>query len=238
MPRSNRRGSKKKSNVTENVKKSNHGIMGAPMPCNWILVKEFYANAWRIDEPNPIFKSYCRGKDIKFDSFTINEFLGGLENFKPSDEYTIMKNGPYPEAEIERELLKDGCNWVRDAETGHILHIIQDQLKPNPRVWSEFMLCNLLPRSNTNEIPKEHALLLYAICMGKSVDAGAVISAEIDRVAQSEVGELPYPSLITRLLEFHGVSVWGDDDDDDQEPGPATIYPGVRKAGTSGTRRR
>ncbi|CAL0303711.1 unnamed protein product [Lupinus luteus] len=140
-----------------------------------------------------------------------------------------MKNGPYPEAEIERELLKDGCHWVRDAETGHILHILPDQLKPNPRVWSEFMLCNLLPRSNSNEIPKEHALLLYAICMGKSVDAGAVISAEIDRVAQSQDGELPYPSLITRLLEFHGVSVWGDDDD--QEPGPATIYPGVHKAG-------
>ncbi|CAL0327579.1 unnamed protein product [Lupinus luteus] len=140
--------------------------MGVPMPFNEILVKEFYANTWRIDEPNQTFKSYCRGKDITYDSYTINELLGVLENFKPSDEYTIMKNGPYPEAEIERELLKDGCHWVPDAETGHILHILQDQLKPNPRVWSEFMLCNVLPRSNSNEIPKEHALLHYAICMG------------------------------------------------------------------------
>ncbi|KAK7257103.1 hypothetical protein RIF29_30831 [Crotalaria pallida] len=211
MPRSNRRASKKKSNVAENVKESGHGIMGEPMPFNGVLVTEFYANAWREDEPNPTFESYCRGK--------------GYE-------------GPYPEAKIEREPLKDGCRWVRNAETGEILHIVQDQLKPTPRLWSDFMMCNLLPRSNCKEIPKQHALLLYAICTGKSVDTGVVITNEIDRMAQSDEGELVYPSLITRSLVSQGVALDDDDDNDNDEPGPATIYPGLHNSKSRGARRR
>ncbi|KAK7257104.1 hypothetical protein RIF29_30832 [Crotalaria pallida] len=249
MSRSNKRASKKKSCVEENAIVLKDGVREIvmqevfrrkwPLLCfksphvpDEILVKEFYANAWRQDDPNPTFMSYSRGDYIKYDSHTINALLGGLDNFESKDEYTLMKDAPYPEAEIEKELLMDDCHWVRDAETGHALHIKYDQLKPVPQVWADIMLSNILPKSKCTELNKEHALLLYAICTGKSIDVGAVIAAEIHRMAQSTEGDLPYPVLITRLLESQR------DDDEDEDPGPATIYPGVHNARSRGARRR
>ena len=170
-----------------------------PKPASISLVREFYANAAEHVD----FHTMVRGRQVAFDSVTINKFYGILE--MEVDDYTVLRN------EIEVSQLTDtlcipNAIWEMSS-SGEYMKMSSKFLKPDARVWFHFLTRSLIPGTHITFVTRERMILLYCLMEGLSIDVGVLISTHIAWAATQALAGLYYPYLITSLCTLGLVPV-------------------------------
>ncbi|QHO12009.1 uncharacterized protein DS421_15g503140 [Arachis hypogaea] len=143
------------------------------------LVREFYANT--VPQPGQHYGyiSYVRGKSIDYSPSSIERML-------------MVKRTSSTRSYEER--MKQQDSGRRD-------------LSPQARGWLEFVRRSLIPTSNTSEVTKERAILIYSIIKGENINVGEIIANNINKVLKStsDNTRLAFLSIIQRLCDEAGV---------------------------------
>ncbi|KAL5161658.1 hypothetical protein HKD37_07G018910 [Glycine soja] len=125
-----------------------------------------------------------RGKLIKFDVATLNEFLETpvvLELEERMRIYAECRGGPM-------EAAQEGPYLTTLAQT-----------------WSVISYSSLAPTSHTSDLSMDKVRLVYGLVMKMDIDVGPIISSQISQMAQSNSSRLGFPTLITALCIARGV---------------------------------
>ncbi|MED6138202.1 hypothetical protein PIB30_072088 [Stylosanthes scabra] len=129
------------------------------------LVREFYANAWRLEvhkNQPPTYTTQIRGTEI---------------NFSPE---SIHKKGQYNLRldEVLACLCVEGAQWVRHPdERPHFLR--RTALQPMVRGWYEFVCRSIMPTTNRSKVNVEPAVLIHAIIIGEDIQVDEIIAEQM-----------------------------------------------------------
>ncbi|KAK8918957.1 hypothetical protein KSP39_PZI021671 [Platanthera zijinensis] len=161
-------------------------------------VYEFYANGiFQNDD-----KVLVRGKEVNFSPQGICECfdMGNPE----WDEYEQIKNTVSPD-EVAAILCQAKTNmWANPRK--HVLN--STSFTREAKVWMLFVNASLLPTKHANQISLERAVLIYCIMLGRKINAGQMIYDQLkERFAANGGRQLWYPTLITLMCRFAGVSL-------------------------------
>ncbi|CAJ2666994.1 unnamed protein product [Trifolium pratense] len=88
-------------------------LINPPKKINFELVKEFYANARPNDNGEVSFTSMVRGREIRYDRDTINDYLGRPSDLPSNELCEFSKQvarGSWDIPLITSTLLREGCN--------------------------------------------------------------------------------------------------------------------------------
>uniref|UniRef100_M1DTF3 Putative plant transposon protein domain-containing protein n=1 Tax=Solanum tuberosum TaxID=4113 RepID=M1DTF3_SOLTU len=170
--------------------------------CNLPLVREFYAN-WLTETKYKTIP--IRGKDVKFNAATLNEFLGTPNC--DSDVFNTLKDKP-PYRDIRHTLcgVESMARWERSKDTGRHKTLHFANFNQVARVWLKIVCSVLLPTKHLTEGIEEEVVDLtiafHPDLRGKLVDVtrtkaldtshGPVLSAQ-ERQARDD-------SVIARMF--------------------------------------
>nr|KYP71589.1 hypothetical protein KK1_010854 [Cajanus cajan] len=184
------------------------GTLGSyPLPANIAVVKEFYANALRLEEGIAPFVSYVRGVRVPYDAQTINQFLGTTLRADEESEYNNYTTETMDPALVEVAICVPGRGFHKNRSQLP-LHVKRRDLLPVVRIWSALVHANILPCSHVSDLHWSRSMLMYCIMTQRTVDLGGIICIEISGCANSAPGSaLGHPSLITQLCQLAGVDV-------------------------------
>nr|KYP68584.1 hypothetical protein KK1_022216 [Cajanus cajan] len=178
-----------------------------PLLANIAVVKEFCANALRLEEGIAPFTSYVRGVRVPYDARTINQFLGTelrADEVFENGNYTIDTMDPVV---VEAAICMPGHGFHRNRSQ-QPLHVKRRDLLPVVRIWSALVHANILPCSHVSDLYWTRSMLMYCIMTQRTMDLGDIICMEISGCANSTPGSaLGHPSLITQLCQLAGVDV-------------------------------
>ncbi|MED6210054.1 hypothetical protein PIB30_060453 [Stylosanthes scabra] len=137
------------------------------------LVREFYANALRLEEK-------------KYQPFTYTTQIRGTEiNFSPESIHRVLKlrDTPFPNAasyhdrkannnlrldEVLACLCVEGAQWVRHPD-GRPHFLRRTDLQPMARGWYEFVCRSIMSTTNRFEVNVERAMLIHSIIIGEDI---------------------------------------------------------------------
>jgi len=170
------------------------------------LVKEFYANLFDPEDKS-LRQVRVRGKLIKFDAATLNEFLESPVVLEPEERYSTYSRfchtHPVPQ-ELAARLCIPGRGFVLNVE-GAPWKLLRKDLTILPQTWSVLSYSNLAPTSHMSDLNMDRARLVYGLVMKMDMDVGSIISGQISQMAQSNSFRLGFPALITTLCIARGV---------------------------------
>ena len=148
-----------------------------------------------------------RGKLIKFDVATLNEFLETPVVLEPGERYSaysrFCQNHPDPQ-EFASRLCIPGRGFVLNAE-GVPWKLLRKDLTTLAQTWSILSYSNLVPTSHTSDLNMGRARLVYGLVMKMDMDVGSIISGQISQMAQFNSFRLGFLALITALCIARGV---------------------------------
>ena len=141
------------------------------------LVKELYANLFDPEDKS-LRQCRVRGKLIKFDVATLNEFLETPVVLEPGERYSaysrFCQNHPDPQ-EFASRLCIPGRGFVLNAE-GVPWKLLRKDLTTLAQTWSILSYSNLVPTSHTSDLNMGRARLVYRLVMKMDMDVGSIIS--------------------------------------------------------------
>ena len=169
------------------------------------LVKEFYANLYDLEDKSPR-QVRVRGKLIKFDMATLNEFLETLVVLELGERYSTYSRfyhtHPNPQ-ELATRLCIPGQGFVLNTK-GVPWKLLRKDLTTLAQTWSVLSYSNLTPTSHTSNLNMGRARLVYGLVMKMDMDVGSIISGQISQMVQSNSSRLVFPALITALCIARG----------------------------------
>ncbi|KAL5162407.1 hypothetical protein HKD37_07G019529 [Glycine soja] len=139
------------------------------------LVKEFYANLYRSEDPSPK-QARVRGHLVKIDAYSLNTFLETpvvLEEGETLPTYSRYCRLPSDHREIEAALCIPGMGFILNVE-GHPRRILKKDLTTLAQVWSVLSYSNLTPTSHTSDLIVDRVrlgfpTLLTTLCRARGV---------------------------------------------------------------------
>ncbi|XP_057756119.1 uncharacterized protein LOC130975326 [Arachis stenosperma] len=152
------------------------------------------------------------------------KFFPGKLKSRWSKPFTIIKVYPYGQVELmedktQRTFTVNGHRlkhylgdslverrWINDKD-GKPNQLRRRDLSPQARGWLDFVRRSLITTSNTSEVTKERAVLIYNIIKGENVNVGELIANNINKILNStnESTRLAFPSIIQELCDDAGV---------------------------------
>ena len=144
-----------------------------PDPAVVPIVREFYANGKEKDE----FRVFVRGKWVKFDRTTINNYYG-LSNLQDDQYEDLLESEEAKWEEIKNALCKEPVAWKR-YQNGGLKSFPGQAMKKIAKIWHYFVCAKLQPTTNVSAVMKSRAALVYAIIEGMKIDVGLVIQNSI-----------------------------------------------------------
>ena len=169
------------------------------------VVREFIANA---QEGPSGYKAFVRGKEVRYDTTTINNLLHLQYNPTGPDEGETLLNDDAKMPEVTRIICQSrGTQWaiMKDEHT----HFPSKDLYPHMKVWHHFIYARLLPTMHLSEVTKEQAVLLYGIQMGQKINVGRWVQSNISHAIYQGSGGIPHPTLLTELIAAHCIYTSG-----------------------------
>ncbi|MED6223621.1 hypothetical protein PIB30_075785 [Stylosanthes scabra] len=180
------------------------------------LVREFYANAWRIDADKkspPPYTTQVRGAEISFAPDDIRRVFKLRETPLPNaPSYHDRKaNNDLRLEEVLACLCEERAQWVLHAD-GRPHFLRRADLQPMAGGWYEFVCRSIIPTTNRSEVTVERAVLIYSIIIGEDIRVEEIIADQIYKhVNKTNLrSKLPFPCLISLLCQEKKVSIPGD----------------------------
>ncbi|MCH81925.1 hypothetical protein A2U01_0002719, partial [Trifolium medium] len=174
------------------------------------LVREFFANAYfpsggRIHE-----KVYVRGVEVDYSAEYLNKFLCTIV---PSEDDLIpfrdkMKNASRAEHATVKDFVgRPDTPWKKDSGSHQPMKIDLGHLMPVARVWAEFLVRSVEPRSNQSDYQIGHAAFVMAIMTYMDINLGYWLNKSISHIVgqTKPTFSLGHYNLITALCRAQGV---------------------------------
>ena len=120
-------------------------------------------------------------------------------------EYDQLQESPKFE-EIARELTNGLGQWQWIKTICNTYINIGDLTEAN-KVWFYFVNSVLTPLKHVSTMRQDHAILLYALVKGCSLNVGKIVAQSIIDYA---LGNMPHPALITLLCIKGGCNIQRD----------------------------
>ncbi|KAJ0096562.1 hypothetical protein Patl1_27998 [Pistacia atlantica] len=157
--------------ITDIVKKLGwHKFTQTPPSAVAPIVEEFYANL--PDSYNG--KTRVRGKEVKFDAETINQYYE-LPQVEEDEYEEYLKNVDYDK--VIRRLTKGQVKWVMVGD--RYKKFFAGNLRNATRVWQYFMNTRLMPTTHNSIVDRVRGLLLYCIVTKKQMNVGNIIVSQM-----------------------------------------------------------
>ncbi|MED6225546.1 hypothetical protein PIB30_094661 [Stylosanthes scabra] len=147
------------------------------------LVREFYANAWRIDADKkspPPYTTQAQGAEISFAPDNIRRVFKLRETPLPNaHSYHDRKaNNDLRLEEVLACLCEERAQWVLHAD-GRPHFLRRADLQPMARGWYEFVCRSIIPTTNRSEVTVEQAVLIHSIIIGEDIRVQEIIADQI-----------------------------------------------------------
>ncbi|MED6140903.1 hypothetical protein PIB30_098025 [Stylosanthes scabra] len=170
----------------------------------YLMVKEFYANAWEPDKARRKQRTYTsmvRGTEISFDPSNIKRVLKLRKDPIPNaPSYHERKtNDDFRLDHILYNMCEEGAEWVRHRD-GRPHYLRRSDLEPMPKV--------------------ERAMLIHSIIIGENINVKEIIAEQIYKfVYKTDISSsFPFPSIIAALCADAKIPAIPDDTLIPQEP--------------------
>ncbi|MED6177616.1 hypothetical protein PIB30_099826 [Stylosanthes scabra] len=179
------------------------------------MIREFYANAWRLEEEKNQPKTYMtmvRGVDISFAPDAIRKALKTREKPLPNvASYHDRKNENLRLEEVQEYLCKEGGEWVRHAN-GRPHYLKRNDLTDMARGWYDFVCKSIMPTTNRSELTVDRAMLIHSIMIGEDIWVEEIIADQIYKFVNKKNirSKLAFPGIIALLCREAKVKVPGD----------------------------
>ncbi|MED6116307.1 hypothetical protein PIB30_099078, partial [Stylosanthes scabra] len=190
----------------------------------YLMVKEFYANAWEPDKAKRkpyTYTSSVRGTEISFAPSNIKRVLKLKKDPIPdAPSYDERKaNKDYRLDHILENMCEEGAEWVRHRD-GRPHYLGRSDLEPMAKGWYEFVCRSILPTTNPSELTVERAMLIHSIIIGENINVEEIIAEQIYKfVYKTDISSsLPFPSIIAALCADARIPAILDDTLIPQEP--------------------
>ncbi|MED6196655.1 hypothetical protein PIB30_049463 [Stylosanthes scabra] len=162
------------------------------------MIREFYANACRLEEEKNQPKTYMtmvRGVDI---------------NFAP-DAIRKRKNENLRLEEVQEYLCEEGGDWVRHAN-GRPHYLKRNDLTDMARGWYDFVCKSIMPTTNWSELTVDRAVLIHSVMIGEDIRVEEIIADQIYKFVNKKNirSKLAFPGIIALLCREAKVKVPGD----------------------------
>ncbi|KAJ0092115.1 hypothetical protein Patl1_27170 [Pistacia atlantica] len=145
--------------ITNIVKKlGSHKFTQTPPSAVASIVEEFYANL----PDNYNGKTRFRGKEVKFDAETINQYYE-LPQVEEDEYEEYLKNVDY--AKVIKRLTEGQAEWVRVGD--QYKKFFAGNLRNPTRVWQYYMNTRLMPTIHNSTVDRVRGILLYCIVTKK-----------------------------------------------------------------------
>ncbi|MED6151341.1 hypothetical protein PIB30_081571 [Stylosanthes scabra] len=166
----------------------------------YLMVREFYANAWEPDKEKRkpyTYTTMVRGKDISFASSNIKRVLKLRKDPIPNaaSYHERKANKDYRLEHVREDLCIVGADWVRHKD-GRPHYLRRADLEPMTKGWYEFVCRSILPTTNRSELTVERAFVYKTDLLSS----------------------LPFPSIIAALCADAKIPAISDDTLIPQEP--------------------
>ncbi|MED6212038.1 hypothetical protein PIB30_079359 [Stylosanthes scabra] len=179
------------------------------------MIREFYANAWRLEEKKNQPKTYMtmvRGVDISFALDAIRKVLKTRERPLPNvASYHDRKNENLRLEEVQEYLCEEGGEWVRHAN-GRPHYLKRNDLTDMARGWYDFVCKSIMPTTNRSELTVDRAVLIHSIMIGEDIRVEEIIADQIYKFVNKKNirSKLAFPGIIALLCREAKVKVPGD----------------------------
>lgn len=169
------------------------------------IVEEFYANG--KEARNNVVQ--VRGKSVAFNNVSINAYYQTVP--MDHDEYTAYKQEELDwDQVINGDLCRPEAEWTLKGDEA--VHFSHSELNRFGKAWYYFICANMMSSTHMTEVIKDREMLLYALVIGKRIDAGKVLYSSIcHTLRRSSTCGLSHPSLICGICKNARV-VWEDDE--------------------------
>ena len=164
---------------------------------------------------------WVRGQWVPFDGDAINQFLGHplISEEGQQCEYSQRRSQAlgFDEEAIDQLLCVPGQVFSQTT-TMIKVQIMHTSMTTFTQIWMTFLLSNILPNDHSSDLPLPKCQLVSAILTQVSVHVAQLISDAIYQFAgvtpprhpvnpEKSNRALGFPTLITCLYQFYGVSV-------------------------------
>ncbi|MED6187369.1 hypothetical protein PIB30_075778 [Stylosanthes scabra] len=170
-----------------------------------LMVKEFYANAWKPDKEKRkpyTYTTMVRGKDISFAPSNIKRVLKLRKDSIPNaaSYHERKANKDYRLEHVLEDLCIEGANWVRHKD-GRPHYLRRADLEPMTKGWYEFVCRSILPTTNRSKLTVERAVLIHSITIGENINVEEIIADHIyTRLdQQQEESRKSFEAINTRM---------------------------------------
>ena len=167
------------------------------------LVREFYTNLRENQQVETLLETTVMGKQIKV---TPDLIAHSLQYVRPA-----TSDRPYPLRAItalDAQLFAETMCTRPVAMSGFVRkEFIPGKLKPEFALMNKIIHDRIGPKGNEKYPSKEEIQFLYEVMIGKLIDYALVIWCIMRDFLQSstESGHIPFPSLVTNLVEAAGM---------------------------------
>ncbi|MED6140231.1 hypothetical protein PIB30_091204 [Stylosanthes scabra] len=180
------------------------------------LVREFYTNAWRLEEHKnqpPTYTTQIRGMEISFSLESIHRVLKLRDTPLPNaaSYHEKKANNNLRLDEVLTCLCVEGAQWVRHPD-GKPHFLRRTDLQPMARGWYELVCRSIMPTTNRSKVNVERAVLIHAIIIGKDIQVDEIKAEQIYKFVNetNTRSKLPFPSVIALLCKEAKVTIPGD----------------------------
>ncbi|MED6189382.1 hypothetical protein PIB30_095532 [Stylosanthes scabra] len=176
------------------------------------IVREFYANAWRLEEEKNQPKTYMtmvRGVDISFAPDAIRKVLKTRERPLPNvASYHDRKNENLRLEEVQEYLCEEGGEWVCHAN-GRPHYLKRNDLTDMARGWYDFVCKSIMPTTNWSELTVDRAVLIHSIMIGEDIRVEEIITDQIYKFVNKKNirSKLAFPGIIALMCREAKVKV-------------------------------
>ncbi|GAU37514.1 hypothetical protein TSUD_21190 [Trifolium subterraneum] len=179
---------------------------------NFDLVREFYANAMPLDDEDPVtFKTMVRGREIRFDRDTINDFLGQPSQLPPETYCAFTQSiaqGNWDISALTQSLLRPGHQLIWNTQKTYPVRAKKDDLTIHSKLLLHFTLHNVMPRSDTSDGTMKALQFMYYMENNLEIDIARVIASELREMVVTGLrttrkknnAALGFPGLIMGLI--------------------------------------
>ncbi|MED6164667.1 hypothetical protein PIB30_092361 [Stylosanthes scabra] len=168
------------------------------------MIREFYVNAWRLEEEKNQPKTYMtmvRGVDISFAPDAIRKALKTRERPLPNvASYHDRKNENLRLEEVQEYLCEEGGKWVRHAN-GRPHYLKRNDLTDMTRGWYDFVCKSIMPTTNWSELTVDRVVLIHSIMIGEDIRVEEIITDQIYKFVNKKNirSKFAFPGIIALL---------------------------------------
>ncbi|MED6188757.1 hypothetical protein PIB30_088940, partial [Stylosanthes scabra] len=173
----------------------------------YFLVREFYPNAWSLEEHKnqpPTYTTQIRGTKISFSPKSIHRVLKLRDTPLPnSASYHDRKtNNNLRLHEVLAHLCVEGAQWVWHPD-GRPHFLRRTDLQPMAKGWYEFVCRSIMPTTNRPEVDVERVVLIHAIIIGEDIQVDEIIAEQMYKFVKKTNTryKLLFPSVIALLCK-------------------------------------